>query len=699
MWYFRFCVYDNGVLKATGDVIIELKQKHPEPAEILQNVLINGPIEFVPTNYFASIDESSIQKAAKLTKGAAGPSQFDADQFHRILCSKKFKNEGKTLREQIVILARNIATSIIDPSCLEAFVACRLIPLNKNPGVRPIGVGEILRRIIGKAIGWVLNSDIQEAAGPLQASAGLKGGAEAAIHVMRDIFNEESTDGVILVDASNAFNSLNRQVALHNIQYICPPFATVLINTYRMSSRLFVTGGREISSQEGTTQGDNLAMAFYGLATKPLLEQLKIRVNKIKQVWFADDATGAGGLHSLKEWWDLAIELGKKIGYYVNESKSWLILKDANNLELAKSIFKGTSIKFTVSGKQHLGAVIGSESFKSEYIKENVQTWCNEILKLSEIAKSQPQAALSAYIHGEQHRFTYFLRTIEGIEDYLMPLDNIITHTFIPAILGSTISDTERELFALPIRNGGLGIQRLTEKAATEYEISHTITAPLVAIMAIQGDTLPDNKNHNATKAKIIQQKQQHLKQKIEIIDKKLSPETLRVLEQTRSQGASNWLNVLPLAEHGFNLHKREFRDALALRYNKPLRGLPSHCPCGQKFTINHAMNCKRGGFVIIRHNNIRDYESSLLSKVSNDVQTEPEVQPLTGEQLNRCTIKGYEARLDIRARGFWRRGQNPYFDVRITNANSESVKTTSVGNVLSKHEREKKNGHITNEL
>ena len=207
--------------------------------------------------------------------------------------------------EQIAILAKNIATSIVDPSCLEAFVACRLIPLNKNPGVRPIGgVDEVLRRIIGKAIEWVLNQDIQEAAGPLQASTGIKGGAEAAIHVMRDIFSEESTDVVILVDASSGFSTLNRQVALHNIQYICLPFATVLINTYRMSSRLFVTGGREIASQEGTTQGDNLAMVFYGLATKPLLEKLKTRVNKIKQVWLADDATGAGDLHSLKEWWD-----------------------------------------------------------------------------------------------------------------------------------------------------------------------------------------------------------------------------------------------------------------------------------------------------------------------------------------------------------------------------------------------------------
>ena len=94
-------------------------------------------------------------------------------------------------------------------------------------------------------------------------------------------------------------------------------------------------------------------------------------------------------------------------------------------------------------------------------------------------------------------------------------------------------------------------------------------------------------------------------------------------------------------------------------------------------------MNCKRGGFVNIRHKSIRDYESC------NDVQTEPELQPLTGEQLNRGTIKGDEARLDVRARGFLRRGQNAYFDV-LTNANAESAKTTSVKNVLSKHEREK---------
>ena len=72
--------------------------------------------------------------------------------------------------------------------------------------VRPIGTGEVLRRVIGKAINWILREDIQEAAESLQTATGLKAGAEAAIHAMRTMFEDPTTKGVILVDVSNAFN-------------------------------------------------------------------------------------------------------------------------------------------------------------------------------------------------------------------------------------------------------------------------------------------------------------------------------------------------------------------------------------------------------------------------------------------------------------------------------------------------------------
>ena len=305
----------NGVLDLDDKTMADLRKKHPAPSPVSEGSLIQEdlPAE-TAASYFDCIDEQQILKAAQLTKGAGGPSNLDAEQYRRILISAKYKNEGKNLREQIAILARKLATELVDPKTLEAFVAYRLIPLDKCPGVRPIGIGEILRRIIGKVIGWALKEDIQIAAGPLQAATGLQGGAEAAIHAMKQVFEDENTEAVILVDASNAFNSLNRQVALHNIQHTCPPFAKVLINTYRQPSRLFVAGGKEISSREGTTQGDNLAGPFCPLNTTPLQNKLRETSPEIKQVWLADDATGGGSITNLKSWWDTIINEGAKFG-------------------------------------------------------------------------------------------------------------------------------------------------------------------------------------------------------------------------------------------------------------------------------------------------------------------------------------------------------------------------------------------------
>ena len=99
--------------------------------------------------------------------------------------------------------------------------------------MRPIGVGEVVRRIIGKAVLATIKMDILEAAGPLQLCAGQDAGCEAAIHAMRSLFADENTESVLLVYASNAFNSLNRQVALCNISILCPSLAVILINTYR----------------------------------------------------------------------------------------------------------------------------------------------------------------------------------------------------------------------------------------------------------------------------------------------------------------------------------------------------------------------------------------------------------------------------------------------------------------------------------
>ena len=143
-------------------------------------------------------------------------------------------------------------------------------------------------------------------------------------------------------------------------------------------------------------------------------------------------------------------------------------------------------------GKRHLGAAIGSNDFRKEYATKLVDQWCSEVEKLSSFATTEPQAAFAAYTHGEMHRFNYFIRTIPGMEEFLQPLDDMINNKLLPAILGSTISAIDRQLFTLAIRDGGLGIPVLTEKAKIDFDSSKIITAPLVAVMIAQEHDLPD---------------------------------------------------------------------------------------------------------------------------------------------------------------------------------------------------------------
>ena len=95
---------------------------------------------------------------------------------------------------------------------------------------------------MAKAILTVTKLDIQNAAGSLQLCAGQISGTESAVHAVHSMFHQEDTEAIMLVDAKNAFNSLNHLCALHNIQRLCPPLATVLINSYRSPTELFVDG-------------------------------------------------------------------------------------------------------------------------------------------------------------------------------------------------------------------------------------------------------------------------------------------------------------------------------------------------------------------------------------------------------------------------------------------------------------------------
>ena len=253
------------------------------------------------------------------TKGGAGPSGLDSDGWRRILVSRVYGTANQELRNALARLAKQMCTQPIEQdtvrSPLNPLLACRLIPLDKSPGIRPIGIGEVLRRIIGKSAMHVMKDDISISAGCLQLCASQPSGCEAAVHAVREIFQEEECDAVILVDASNAFNSINRKAMLHNIGILCPVMKTFAENCYSTSARLFITGGGEILSKEGTTQGCPAAGPMYAVALTPLLDRIieqmaRQHITNVRSVAFADDLNGTGKLKELVLWWECVCQYG-----------------------------------------------------------------------------------------------------------------------------------------------------------------------------------------------------------------------------------------------------------------------------------------------------------------------------------------------------------------------------------------------------
>ena len=194
--------------------------------------------------------------------GNHGPSGVDPDGWRRWL--SHFGQSSTNLCRTLASFARRLATEKVNEEVLQPYNASRLIPLDNNPGARPIDVGEIIRRISARVILKCISNDLKALGGD-QFCVGQKSGIEHAIHSLRETFELDDSEAMLVNDAKNAFKSLNRSFAIQNIELICPSIVTALRKSYDSSSNLYVNSKVSLS-QEGTTQGDPLAMSMFGQA-------------------------------------------------------------------------------------------------------------------------------------------------------------------------------------------------------------------------------------------------------------------------------------------------------------------------------------------------------------------------------------------------------------------------------------------------
>ena len=185
-------------------------------------------------------------------------------------------------------------------------------------------------------------------------------------------------------------------------------------------------------------------------------------------------------------------------------------------------------------------------------------------------------------------------------------------------------------------------------------------------------------------------EKEESMIGELEAVKTSLNEKDRRSLELAGEKGAGSWLTALPLQSMGYTLNKQEFRDAVCLRYGWRIPNTPSFCGCGTKNSVDHTLNCKRGGYVNMRHNNIRDFEAHLLREVCKDVKIEPELLPL-GQSGTQSSNVAEKARLDVSAVGIWSAMERTFLGVRVMHPNSPSYISKSIEEVYVQHENEKK--------
>ena len=350
-------------------------------------------------------------------------------------------------------------------------------------------------------------------------------------------------------------------------------------------------------------------------------------------------------------------------------------------------------------GCRLLGSALGKDEFVLNFVRRKVESFVCLTQVLSDVAKSQPHAAFAALTHGLMGKWNFLSRTVERAGGLLQPLERVICQRLIPSITGrEPPGEQERIMLSLPVRLGGLGIKNPTVSACMEYERSYQTSKPLIEMLKhqCQDDVLPVCLTVMALR--------REARSKMRAVESELALKLVQELGQdlqhslniAGEKGASNWLSALPIKRHGFVLYKSAFRDALCLRYGWEPPNLPANCICGQSFSTQHALSCANGGIPSIRHNSVRDLTAVLMCEVCHDVVVEPRLQPLSGEVLHgRTCNREDEARLDIRASGFWGgQFERAFFDVRVFNPKAPTNRGPTLASTYARHEKEKRRNY-----
>jgi hypothetical protein len=504
---------------------------------------------------------------------------------------------------------------------------------------------------------------------------------------MQVLWERSDTEVIILADAGNGFNRLNRKRALRTTKLRCPSLFYGFQNLYGVSSVVHLGNGKQVVSREGTTQGCPFGVAMYSIASLPLIDDLER--DDFEQHWYLDDSGGGGTVDASHGWFRALQEDGPGFGCCLRLDKCVALVKadHASSFEHTFSseieaglVFKTIGIpdldadegadSARLLGSRCLGGGIGTSEYRDAWMRMLVEGWETDVRKLSAFGLTHPHHAYCLLVRNVIPQWRHSMRTTRCSPDVFAPLETALVSGFFPAVFGWRPDDPWlRNRCALPTRHGGLGIPNPVRMASEQYDASSRMTSLLVS--AMQNPDL-----HYRTSVKEINHLRYQrraardlvLTTEADELAKHLTGRAAKAFEESRLRGGSSWLSFIPLDELRMGLDRQTFRDAIALRMGVPFPDpLPSHCPsCGLTFDVDHGLRCKKGGWVSRRHLEvIRAWKFYLTRGGYHSPREEPFLRPLpAGAAARAGTTRELDARADLLARG--EGGRDWYFDIAI---------------------------------
>ena len=560
----------------------------------------------------------------------------------------------------------------------------------KDNSLRPIAIGNLLRRVVAKCFSSALAPKAAALLAPNQLGVGVRGGAEAVAHAVSEAVKDQPNLWVLQADLVNAFNSVDRGVVLEEVAKHFPECLAWAKTCYGDPSWLKF-GMSTITSATGVHQGDPLAGLLFCLVLQIIVDTIEEEEpDLILNGWYLDDGHIVGTKEELSRVVDIIVMKGEPMGLTLSRAATvqppstpksvvWSPLDGVIDPQ-QDPLHRGIPKVRASDGIVVLGAPVGYSGFIKEKLECRVEK-IREVVELLPLLKDPHTEYVLLRSCLSLPKIMFMLRAVNTTEhqEPLCHFDSIIRGA-LSKILGSPLTDVQWSQASLPVAMGGLGLRAAVDHAPVAHATSLLAAQPLLDGLLGEDEqemSLPQSLldaisakiGEDTTVTTLTGVTQKHASLKVDLRNQSLLQQHIseegevREIARLASLGlphAGSWLSVVPSPALGLHLRPAEFIPVVKYRLGVPVYSSAGLCPaCSSPSDRmgDHSLGCRSTSDRIARHNMLRDVlfetaASADLAPSREEKHLLPGTVARPGDVTIRRWVNGKDGAIDVTVTG-----------------------------------------------